>query len=133
LIRVFAMESFLSYSLFEVVAICAATASFSRAMMVDLMWASKPARSDGFSAFAGQPSRNTVVIAILFAGVLTLAVGFLFAAESGVVALACATLSTAAIRLVTMRLIGGQTGDVCGATQVCSEIAMLTAFAASIG
>ncbi len=132
LIRVFAMESFLGHSLLEVVAICAATGSFSRAMMVDLMWASRPARSDGLSAYAGQPSRNVTLVAILSGGVFTLAVGLMFDPVSGLFALAAATLATASIRLLATRMIGGQTGDVCGAVQICSEVAMLTAFSASL-
>jgi adenosylcobinamide-GDP ribazoletransferase len=132
LMRVFALESLLSYPLLSIMAVCAAAAAFSRAMMVDLMWASKPARSDGLSAYAGQPSRNVTFAAILSGGLFTLAVGFLFQPQSGVIALACATLATATIRLLSMRMIGGQTGDVCGAAQVCSEVAMLAAFAATI-
>jgi adenosylcobinamide-GDP ribazoletransferase len=38
--------------------------------------------------------------------------------------------ATAAIRALAIRLIGGQTGDICGAAQVTCEIMMLAAFLA---
>jgi cobalamin synthase len=40
---------------------------------------------------------------------------------------------TAYMRRTAVRLIGGQTGDVCGAVQVLSEIAMLCVFVATKG
>jgi len=39
----------------------------------------------------------------------------------------------AGMRALAMRQIGGQTGDVCGAVQVLTELAMLTVYAATIG
>lgn len=132
LTRVFALESLLSLGLLHIVALCAAAGAFSRAMMVDLMWASRPARADGLSAHAGRPSRRTTLVGILFGGGLTLAAGFLLSPEAGVLALAAGTACAALLRLMAMRLIGGQTGDVCGAVQVCSDIAMLTVFTAMI-
>jgi cobalamin synthase len=40
---------------------------------------------------------------------------------------------TALLRRLAVRMIGGQTGDICGGVQVLSEIAMLTVFTAMIG
>ena len=131
MIRVTALEALLNQPLPIILTMCAAAGSFSRAMMVDLLWASRPARSDGASVYAGRPSRGTTLFAIFTGGILPLACSFLLAPESGVLALAAATLATAAIRMMAMRLIGGQTGDVCGAVQVTSEIGILCIFAAT--
>jgi adenosylcobinamide-GDP ribazoletransferase len=130
MMRVFAMESLLNLPLPVIVALCAAAGAFSRAMMVDVMWASRPARSDGLSVFAGRPSRTTTLLAIGVGGIATLSAGFLLSPETGVLALAAGTAAAGLLRLMAMRMIGGQTGDVCGAVQVCSEISMLAVFAA---
>lgn len=130
MIRIFALEAILNLPLPTVLLLCAASGSFSRAMMVDLMWASRHARSDGLSVYAGRPSRNTAFVAIIVGGALTLFAGYQLAIEAGVVALAVGTMVAAALRFLSTRLIGGQTGDVCGAVQVTSEFGMLTVFAA---
>ncbi len=114
-------------------AIIVASAAFSRAMVVDLMWATRPARSDGLSVTAGRPGRNSALFAIFTGGAMALAAGALFRPESGVVAVLAAAGITGVFRRVAMRLIGGQTGDICGATQVLVEITMLTIFTAMIG
>jgi adenosylcobinamide-GDP ribazoletransferase len=131
MIRVTALEALLNQPLAIILCMCAAAGSFSRAMMVDLLWASRPARSDGLSVYAGRPSRGTTLFAIFSGGILPLVCSFLLVPQSGILALAAATLATAAIRMMAMRMIGGQTGDVCGAVQVCSEIAILCVFAAT--
>jgi adenosylcobinamide-GDP ribazoletransferase len=110
------------------VAVTAAAGAFSRALMVDLLWATKPARSDGLSHMVGRPSRSTALISVMLGAVAVLAAGFTFDAVSGVYALPVALVVTGAIRSMAMRLIGGQTGDVCGAVQVLSEIAVLSVF-----
>jgi adenosylcobinamide-GDP ribazoletransferase len=68
MIRVTALEALLNQPLFVIVSMCAAAGSFSRAMMVDLLWASRPARSDGLSVYAGRPSRGTTLFAIFSGG-----------------------------------------------------------------
>ncbi len=112
--------------------IIVACQSFSRALMVDLLWATPPARPDGLSAYAGQPSRVVAMSAILVGLLLTLAAGYVTDFENAILALALGLASTAAIRQVAMRLIGGQTGDVCGAAQVTCEVMMLAAFVARL-
>jgi adenosylcobinamide-GDP ribazoletransferase len=114
------------------VAITAAAGAFSRALMVDLLWATKPARSDGLSHMVGRPSRNTALINVVCGALGVLAAGFMFNPVSGVYALPAALLVTGAIRNTAMRLIGGQTGDVCGAVQVLSEIAVLSVFVSTL-
>jgi adenosylcobinamide-GDP ribazoletransferase len=117
-----------SMPLWTCVALTAAAGAFSRALMVDLLWATKPARSDGLSHMVGRPSRNTALMSVTLGALAVLAAGFTFDAVSGVYALPVALVATGAIRSVAMRLIGGQTGDVCGAVQVTSEIAVLGVF-----
>jgi adenosylcobinamide-GDP ribazoletransferase len=115
-----------------VVAICAAAAAFSRALIVDLLWATKPARSNGLSHMAGRPSRNTVLLAVISGAVLVFYAGYLTHLVAAVYALALALCVTAIIRRWAVAKIGGQTGDICGAAQVLSEIAILIAFASTL-
>jgi adenosylcobinamide-GDP ribazoletransferase len=106
--------------------------SFSRALMVDLLWATPPARSDGASVYAGQPSQTVALIAILIGLCLTLVAGYFTSFENAILALALGLAVTAGIRWLAMRLINGQTGDICGAVQVTSDVMMLSAFVATL-
>jgi adenosylcobinamide-GDP ribazoletransferase len=117
----------------SIVALLAGAAAFSRALMVDLLWATRPARSSGLSALAGQPSRNTTLAALAIGGIGAGAAGVvLLSPQAGILALVAAGLTLALLRALAMRKIGGQTGDVCGAGQVLAETAMLTVYAATI-
>ncbi len=131
LIRTAAFESLSELDPTLIIGILAACGSFSRALVVDLLWATRPARGDGLSVMAGTPGRNGAAFAIITGAGLTLLIGMKLAAESGLLALAAGLAVTALLRRMTIRLIGGQTGDVCGAVQVLSELAMLTIFAAT--
>jgi adenosylcobinamide-GDP ribazoletransferase len=111
----------------------AAAGAFSRAMVVDLMWATRPARADGLSVFAGRPGRNSALFAIITGGALVIAAGSFIRPESGVLAVLAALAVTGLLRRAAMRLIGGQTGDICGATQVLVEIVVLAVFVSMIG
>ena len=116
-----------------VIALMAGAAAFSRALMVDLLWATRPARTDGLSVMAGRPSRKTTLLALAIGGLGAGAAGGAFlSAAAGVVALVAAGLAMAMVRELAMRKIGGQTGDVCGAGQLMAETAMLTVYAATI-
>ena len=86
------------------------------------------------SASAGQPSGDTVAAALLVAAIVG-AVLLLFAGGSraAILALAGGFVTAASVRLGSLQQIGGQTGDVCGATAVLSETAMLAIAAATIG
>jgi adenosylcobinamide-GDP ribazoletransferase len=130
--RVACYEALLTQRAWTIVAVIVACQSFSRAMMVDLMWATRPARSDGLSAFAGQPSRTTAMFAIIIGLLLTLLAGHFTRIENGILALAFALGATAGVRWLAIRLVGGQTGDICGAAQVTCEVMMLSAFVATI-
>jgi adenosylcobinamide-GDP ribazoletransferase len=116
-----------------ILVLMAGAAAFSRALMVDLLWATRPARTTGLSALAGQPSRNTTLSALAIGGIgAGLGGSYMLSPEAGVLALVAAGLTLAMVRALAMRKIGGQTGDVCGAGQVLAETAMLTVYAATI-
>ena len=85
----------------------------------------RPARTDGASSSVGRPTRDALriagasTIALLAGGTLLAGVDPLGAVLMVVSAIAVAWLMTR----VSNRLIGGQTGDVAGATQQLAEIA----------
>lgn len=115
------------------IVLVAAAAAFSRALMVDLMWATRPARFDGLSVMAGRPSRNTTLLALALGGIgAGAAAGYVLAPAAGVVALIAGGVAVAITRAAAMRKIGGQTGDVLGAAQVLAETAMLAVYAATL-
>ena len=117
----------------KMIALLAAAAAFSRALVVDLLWATRPARSDGLSVMAGRPNRNTTLIALALGGVGAGVAGTLvLALGAGIAALLAGGVAVAMLRALAMRKIGGQTGDVCGAAQVLSETAMLAVYAATL-
>ena len=81
-----------------------------------------PARTDGLSAQAGRPTPQSIVVAgVLGAIALGLGLGPL-AAIIGLILLACAYLFMA---WLSMRQIGGQTGDVLGALEQINEVLVL--------
>jgi adenosylcobinamide-GDP ribazoletransferase len=133
LARVGAYQALSAKPLAAIILVLMASGAFSRAMMVDLMWATRPARNNGLSVAVGRPGRNSALFAILTGGALTVWAGLVLRIESSFVAMMVAVMITGLMRRTATRLIGGQTGDICGAVQVLSEVAMLTAFTAMIG
>jgi adenosylcobinamide-GDP ribazoletransferase len=79
------------------------------------------ARRAGLSASVGIMPGATVLWALLLGGAGLLALGPLGA----VLGAALCALAFAAMRALTLRQIGGQTGDVCGALQQVCETALL--------
>jgi adenosylcobinamide-GDP ribazoletransferase len=130
--RVACYADLLTLDPLAVLAVIVACQAFSRALVVDLLWATRPARADGLSAYAGQPSRPVAVAAIFTGLMLTLAAGYETRYENAILALALGLAATAAVRWMAIKLIGGQTGDVCGAAQVTCEVMMLCAFVATL-
>ncbi len=103
------------------VALIAAHAA-ARAMPPLLMFLIPPARSDGLSAAAGLPPADGVAAtALLGLAALLLGLGF----GRGLIATALLALCLVAIRWLALNKIGGQTGDVLGALEQISEIAIL--------
>ncbi|WP_395684736.1 adenosylcobinamide-GDP ribazoletransferase [Aestuariivirga sp.] len=131
--RAVLLAELLSLPALTVLVLMAGAAAFSRALMVDLLSSTRPARSDGLAVLAGQPSRQTGLLAIAIGGLAAgLGAWFALSWEAAVVALIAALLAVATVRWLAMRKIGGQTGDVCGAAQVLAETAMLAVFAAAL-
>jgi adenosylcobinamide-GDP ribazoletransferase len=88
-----------------------------------------PARRDGLGAAAGRPGRRDVALG----GALALAIA-LIALDVGpaVAALIIGALAALCVALLARRQIGGYTGDVLGAVQQASEVAMLFTIAAAL-
>lgn len=101
-----------------------AAAAGSRACLPPVMFALPPARSDGLSAAAGTPERGHVIVAVAI-GWLALMVGLGFL--GGLLAILLAGLAAGALIMAARQLLGGQTGDVLGAIQQATEIAILLA------
>lgn len=103
-----------------------ATGALSRAPMALVMTILPNARGEGLSHATGRPSPAVALvglgIAVAIAGALTgwTAVPLVFAALAATVALAFSAL----------RRIGGQTGDILGATQQLAEVACLAVLSA---
>jgi adenosylcobinamide-GDP ribazoletransferase len=131
LLRAGAYQALLEQSPLHIILILAATGAFSRAMVVDLLWATRPARSDGLSAMAGRPDRVTALVAIVTGGALTVCAGLYVSPTASVLALGIALAITGFMRRLATKMIGGQTGDICGAVQVLSEFGMLAVFVAT--
>ena len=101
-------------------------AALSRAPMGALMGWLPSARPSGLSRSVGQPTRDTVRFGFIAAG----AVGFVFMGLAVVpVAAFIAAVAFAAGR-IALDKIGGQTGDILGATQQLSEITALAVLVA---
>ena len=102
-----------------------ATGALSRAIMVLLMAKMPNARSSGLAASAGRPRAETALLALI----LALVIG-LFATGSALLpAIFWAALTMPALAAAAMSRIGGQTGDILGASQQVTEIATLATFA----
>ncbi len=98
-----------------------AVAALSRGVLPALMTGLPPARGDGLSASVGQPSWRVALTSLALACVL--AFGLLGAPALVLLVVACG--AAAGVSALARVKIGGQTGDVLGATQQLSETAML--------
>lgn len=98
----------------------------SRAMLTPLMWALPHARNTGLAHSVGRAPLNSVLCALFIAVVLAL----MFAGGGGLLALIIAAAVAAGIAALARAKIGGQTGDILGATQISTEIAVLLTLAA---
>jgi adenosylcobinamide-GDP ribazoletransferase len=107
----------------SVLAILIAAHCASRALLPAMMHDLPNARAAGVSAGVGQVPAETARLALLIGAVLLLPLGL----SSAVFATLLLGLSYIVIRLLALRQIGGQTGDVLGALQQLGEIAVLIA------
>lgn len=101
----------------------AAVGATSRAAMVAAMALLPPARTDGLAASAGVASRDAMLLAAGIAAVACLTL----LGTRGIVVFLLAPLAAAPLLWLARRKLGGQTGDVLGATQQCAEIGALLA------
>jgi adenosylcobinamide-GDP ribazoletransferase len=120
LIRADAIASLTETAL--VAAALIAAHSGGRAAMAAVMLFLPPARSDGLSFTAGQPSAARAALA---AGIGFLIVLFCVGPAHAIVAVIVVAIAVALLAWTSMRQIGGQTGDVLGAVEQVSEIAIL--------
>lgn len=105
-----------------------AAATLSRAPMVLIMAVMDPARPSGLAGQVGQPPLHTAWIAAGIGVVVAVAVcGF-----GATWAIIAAFLVAAALAGVAQAKIGGQTGDILGASQQVSEIAALALLTATL-
>ena len=100
---------------------------FSRALMPALMRALPNARRSGLSHSVGTPPLSAALAGIGIAVLLAL----LLLGGSALVPMLCALLASAIIARVAKIKIGGQTGDMLGATQQVAEITFLLAMTAA--
>lgn len=86
-----------------------------------------PARLDGASQAVGQPTQETFLLAAGLAAAVAVALGMLGGLPASGIALMLilSVLSGLALTRLAARHIGGQTGDIAGATQQLAEIAAL--------
>lgn len=102
-----------------------AAAMLSRTVLPVLMYALPPARDHGLAQAQGRPAPRTVVMA----GALG-SVGAVLALGWGAVALCALTaVIGCGLGILARRKIGGHTGDILGATQKLSEVAILVVLA----
>jgi adenosylcobinamide-GDP ribazoletransferase len=94
----------------------------ARATMPALMFMLPPARSNGLSVDAGRPAGDSTVAAAIL-GFLILA--FCLHPGRGIAALILLCIVVVAMAWLSTRQIEGQTGDVLGAVEQVSEIAIL--------
>lgn len=104
-----------------------AAACLSRVPMVVLMAALPQARADGLSAKVGQPGARTVWLALA----LGAAFGLLMIGGSVFVVIFWLAIVGLTVALIAKSKIGGQTGDILGAMQQLSEIAVLAVLASA--
>lgn len=94
-------------------------AVISRAAMPIVMRILPPARDNGLGKGAGRPGWLPVLIGFAIASAIVLVLGGIGAMFAVIVGVMIAILIVA---MVARSQIGGQTGDVLGATQICAEL-----------
>jgi adenosylcobinamide-GDP ribazoletransferase len=110
----------------EVVAVLIACHAASRAFVVVVMWREPSARSDGLAASAGRPGD----MATAWAAALGVLVTLVFVGLDAFIAIGAGAAVALLIARLARRQIGGITGDVLGAVQQGTEVALLLAIVA---
>jgi len=106
-----------------------AASALSRSVLPAIMTALPHARADGLSRTVGQPSQRTA----LFTLAIGLVIGVLSLGWGAVGATVMAIVAASACAAVARNKIGGQTGDVLGASQQLAELAVILFLVARVG
>ena len=123
LIRWLTLSSIMAYGIHWMAFIAVAT--LSRTSMAMLMAVMPNARNSGLSQTVGRPAANTTWLAIGIGAVVAIACGYaVLVLVVAVATLICGTIAWAKI--------GGQTGDILGATQQITELAALVSIVAML-
>lgn len=113
------------FSAASVFAPLVAVAAVSRLPMLALMATLPNARGTGLSASVGQPSKDTLALG----SVVTLVAAVVFAGWSFVPLFLFCAVATFVCARIALAKIGGQTGDILGATQQVVEMTALVTLA----
>jgi adenosylcobinamide-GDP ribazoletransferase len=103
-----------------------ATGAVSRAPMVLIMALLPNARGDGLSHATGRPGQPTALVALA----LAMAIAVVLTGWTGLIMAATALGVGALLSISALRRIGGQTGDILGASQQLAEVACLAVLSA---
>ncbi len=98
-----------------------ASAAVSRGVMPCVMAVLRPARETGLSQSQGRPRARTAAAGLGIACGLTI----LLAGAAGLWAVIWALIAAAAVARIAQLKVGGQTGDILGAAQQVTEVAVL--------
>lgn len=110
---------------FSTILIFIATAACSRAFLAIFMRNIPYARSDGLVSMAGKPNTKQTIITIFIGSCSLFITGKIFAALIAIFSLAIIYII---IKHITIKNFGGITGDILGAVQQISEVALLLVF-----
>ncbi len=105
-----------------------AAGATSRAMMGVVMAALPPARANGLAHGVGRPSPAVAAVGLG----LGLAVAVLAIGGTGFAMVMAGLVTTTGLALLARAKIGGQTGDILGATQQLADLAALSVVAAAL-
>lgn len=113
----------------EVLVAMIATHALARAPLAVLAAAMPYARADGLATSAGRPDSQIALTACVVAALIALVA---LPAATAVVAVFVAAVAAAILAALAQQQIGGQTGDVLGATEQVCEVAVLLTLAARV-
>ena len=102
----------------------------ARAALPTFMWLVPPARSDGLSAGAGQPSKQSAMIAV---GLGMVCLTFGLGPSGAIVGVILLVLAGLTMGWLAIRQVAGQTGDILGAMEQIGEITIVLTAAALLG
>ena len=116
-------------------AVLLVAAMLSRAGGVWLLASEAPARAGGASVAVGRPTASTAWVALGLSAAIGVGLTLLAKLPLGglLLALMLAAFATLGLARLAQRLIGGQTGDIVGAVQQITEIAVYLGFALALG